>query len=157
MSTFLKISIPSESTKSFNWNLKTETLFPLIKKKKWIDLLILKHISPYLNLSWLLNKYHTSWNFHENRFITDLKDKTELFNSFFEWNVQFGCSEIPPFIHPKTDKSLSKMKFIDKDIKKVISRFTWSTWARFNQDSMINIFGKTMIMPLETIYKKCLE
>ena len=59
--------------------------------------------------------------FHENRFVTNLKEKSEFFNSFFakQCSVIDNGSEIPSFLHPKTDKSLSNITFTEKNIEKV--------------------------------------
>ena len=48
--------------------------------------------------------------FHENRFVTDFKQKAELFNSFFatQCSIIDNGGEIPSYLNPKTDKSLSK-------------------------------------------------
>ena len=60
--------------------------------------------------------------FHENRFVTDFKQKAELFNSFFakQCSIIDNGSEIPSYLNPKTDKSLSNITFTEKDIVKVI-------------------------------------
>ena len=60
--------------------------------------------------------------FHENRFATIFKEKAELFNSFFakQCSVIDNGSEIPSFLHPKTDKCFSNITFTEKDIKKVL-------------------------------------
>ena len=56
-------------------------------------------------------------------FITNFKEEAELFNSFFfakQYTIINNNSEILSFLHPKTDKSLSKIMLTEKDIKKVI-------------------------------------
>ena len=60
--------------------------------------------------------------FHENRFVANFKEKAELLNSFLanQCSVIDNGSEIPLFLHPKTDKSLSNITFTEKDIEKVI-------------------------------------
>ena len=51
--------------------------------------------------------------FHENRFVTNFKEKAELFHSFFakQCSVIDNGSEIPSFLLPKTVKSLSNITF----------------------------------------------
>ena len=80
---------------------------------------------------------------HQNRFVTNFKEKAKLFNSFFAkqcWIIDNG-SEIPSFLHSKTDESLSNITFTEKNIEKVIQSFsfkqsqvmhigmTWSAYA----------------------------
>ena len=64
--------------------------------------------------------------FWENRFVTNFKEKAELFHSFFAKHSVFpnclilfdNASEIPFFLHPKTDKSLSNIIFTQKKKEK---------------------------------------
>ena len=61
-------------------------------------------------------------NFHENIFVADFKEKTELFNSFFytQYSVINNASKIPSTLHLKTEKSLSSIMFTEKDIEKLM-------------------------------------
>ena len=77
----------------------------------------------------VLNSFHNNKKipcippiFHENRFVTNFKEKAELFNSFFakQCSIIDNGSEIPSFLHPKADKSFSKITFTEKDIAKFI-------------------------------------
>ena len=56
---------------------------------------------------------------HENSFVSNFKEKAELFNSFFakQCSIIDNGSEIPSFLHPKTDKSLPNITFTEKDRK----------------------------------------
>ena len=58
--------------------------------------------------------------FHENRFVTNFKEKVELFNSFFakQCSIKDNGSEISSFLYPKTDKSLSNISLTEKDRKR---------------------------------------
>ena len=100
--------------------------------------------------------------FHENRFVTNFKEKAELFNSIFfakQCSIIDNGSEIPLFLHPKTDKSLSNITFTEKDIEKVIQSLDSNKAHGHGMISilMLKICGKSIIKPLLIIYKKCLE
>ena len=95
--------------------------------------------------------------FHENRFATNFKEKAELFNSFFakQCSIIDNGSEIPSFLHTKTDKSLSNIAFTEKDIEKVIQNLDLN---KAHGHDMISIrILKSIIKPLLIIFKKCLE
>ena len=51
-----------------------------------------------------------------------MKEKAELFNSFFtkQCSIIDNGSEIPSFLHPKTEEFLSNITFTESDIEKVI-------------------------------------
>ena len=60
--------------------------------------------------------------FHSNKFVTDFKEKAELFNSFFakQCSLIKNDSKLPPRLRFLTDKGLSTIKFVDTDILKTI-------------------------------------
>ena len=60
--------------------------------------------------------------FHENKFITDFREKAELFNSFFanQCSLIKNTSVLPTNCESLTDKSLSNITFTDNDIWKII-------------------------------------
>ena len=60
--------------------------------------------------------------FHNSKFITDFKEKAELFNSFFakQCSLIKNESKLPPRLHFLTDKRLSMVKFVNNDILKII-------------------------------------
>ena len=86
--------------------------------------------------------------FHKNRFVTNFKEKAELFNSFFakQCSIIDNGSEIPFFLHPKTEKTLSNITLTEKNIEKVIQNL-----------NSTKVYGHDMIKPLLIIYKKCFE
>ena len=60
--------------------------------------------------------------FHDNKFITDFREKAELFNSFFtnQCSLITNTSELLTNCESLTDKSLSNIFFTDNDIGKII-------------------------------------
>ena len=56
--------------------------------------------------------------FHENRFITDFKEKAELFNSFFsnQCSLLKNCSKLPTNLRYVTDKRLRTINFAADNI-----------------------------------------
>ena len=64
--------------------------------------------------------------FHNNKFVTDFKGKTELFNSFFsdQCSLIKNGSKLPPRLHFLTDKRLSTVKFVSNKILKTIQNLT---------------------------------
>ena len=97
--------------------------------------------------------------FHENRFVTNFKEKAELFNSFFakQCSIIDNGSEIPFFLHPKTNKSF--ITFTEKDIEKVIQNLDSNKAHGHDMTSirMLKICDKSIIKLLLIIYKKYLE
>ena len=74
-------------------------------------------------------------------------------------NFKVNGSEIPSFLHSKTEKSLSNATFTEKDIEKVILNLDSSKAHGHDMISirMLKIWGEFIINPLLIIYKKCLE
>ena len=60
--------------------------------------------------------------YHENRFITDFKEKAELFNSFFskKCSLLANYGELSTSLSFQTDKRLSSVIFSAEDIRKII-------------------------------------
>ena len=86
-----------------------------------------------------------------------------MVNSFFakQCSIIHNGSEIPSFVDPKTDKSLSNIMFTEKDIEKVIQSLDPNKAHEHDMVSirMFKICGKSIIKPPPPliIYKKCLE
>ena len=61
---------------------------------------------------------------HNNKFVTDFKEKSELFNSFFakQCSLIENASTLPYEVLLRTDKSLNNIIFSEEDILKVIRR-----------------------------------
>ena len=62
--------------------------------------------------------------FHQNKYVTDFKKKTELFNCFFakQCSKINSSSELPSNICKKTDKSISTVTFTSDDIATLIQK-----------------------------------
>ena len=60
--------------------------------------------------------------FHENRFITDFKEKAELSSSFFsnQCSLLENCSKLPTNLRYVTDKRLRTISFTAVNIEKII-------------------------------------
>ena len=90
--------------------------------------------------------------FHENRFLTNFKEKADLFNCFFakQWSIIDNGSEIPSILHLKTDKYLSNIAFTEKDIVKVIQNLDLNKYHGNDMISirMLKICGKSVLKPL---------
>ena len=61
---------------------------------------------------------------HDNKFITDFKEKSEIFNSFFskQCSLIYNGSTLPSLFPLIIEKSLSDVDFSVEDIKNIISK-----------------------------------
>ena len=74
--------------------------------------------------------------------------------------VKFPLFYIPKLINPiKCDKSLSNVTFTEEDIQKVIQKLDSNKAHGHGKINirMLTIGGKSMIMPVQIIYKQCLK
>ena len=62
--------------------------------------------------------------FHENKFITNFKEKAELFNTFFanQCTLLNNSSVLPNNLTKLTNKSLNTVNFSTDDISKIINK-----------------------------------
>ena len=98
--------------------------------------------------------------FHENRFITDFKEKAELFNSFFcnQCSLLKNCSKLPTNLRYVTHKRLRAINFTADNIEKIIVSLN-SNKAHVHDSisiRMLKIYGDTICKPLELIFKQAL-
>ena len=98
--------------------------------------------------------------FHDKKFITDFKEKSEIFNSFFakQRSLIDNGSALPSLFPLVTDKSLSDVDFLTEDIKNIISKLGSN---KAHGDDMVNIrmlklCHKSFCKPLNIIFKFCL-
>ena len=98
--------------------------------------------------------------FHENRFITDFKEKAELLNSFFsnQCSLLRNCSKLPANLRYVTDKRLRTINFITDNIEKVIESLNSNKGHGHENISirMLKICGNTICKLLELIFKLAL-
>ena len=98
--------------------------------------------------------------FHENRFITDFKEKPEFFNSFFsnQCSLLKNCSKLPTNLRYVTDKRLRTINFRADNIEKIIVSLNPNKAHGHDNISirMLKICGDTICKPLELIFKQAL-
>ena len=98
--------------------------------------------------------------FHENRFITDFKEKAELFNYFFsnQCSLLKNGSKLPTNLRYVTDKRLRTINFTADNIEKIIESLNPNKAHGHDNISirMFKICGDTICKPLELIFKQAL-
>ena len=98
--------------------------------------------------------------FHENRFLTDFKEKTELFNSFFSnhFFLSNKCSTRPTNPKYVTDERLRTINFTADNIEKIIVSLNSNKAHGHLHISMrmLKIFGDTICKSPELIFKQAL-
>ena len=95
--------------------------------------------------------------FHENCFLTDFKEKAELFNSFFtkQCSLIRNDSELPTSLTFNTNNRLSTVSFSHENIGKIIQNFNPNKAHGHSSLSihMLEIYCLTIFRPLEIIFK----
>ena len=98
--------------------------------------------------------------FHNNKFVTDFKEKAELFNSFFakQCSLIKNDSKLPPRLRFLTDKRLSTVKFVNTDILKIIQNLNPNKAHGHDKISirMLKLCIDLLCRPVELIFKDCL-
>ena len=106
-------------------------------------------------------KTHIPPQFHENKFITNFKEKAELFNTFFanQCTLLNNSSVLPNNLAKLTNKSLDTVNFSTDYIFKIINNF--DTNKAHSHDmlsiSMIKLCGNSICKPLSIIFNDCLK
>ena len=99
--------------------------------------------------------------FHENKFLTDFKEKAELFNAFFakQCSLIENSSKLPSHLYYLTDNRLSSESFSRDDIAKIIQNLHPNKVHRHNNISilLLGICGSSICKPLKMIFKQCIE
>ena len=99
--------------------------------------------------------------FHENKFITDFKEKTELFNHFFvnQCSLSSKNSVLPTDLPQLTNKCLDSINFSSSDIAKIISHLDPNKAHCHDVLStrMIKLCVNSICKPLSIIFNDCLK
>ena len=96
--------------------------------------------------------------FHEKKFVTDFKEKVELFNAFYgkQCSLITNSSKLPSHLHYLTDNRLSSVSFSQNDIAKIIQNLDPN--KAHGHDNirihMLKICGSSIYKPLEMIFKQ---
>ena len=99
--------------------------------------------------------------FHDNKYITDFKQKAEIFNSHFskQCSPLINNSKIPSECSRKSNESLSSITFEINDIEKIIKNLDPNKSHGHDMLSirMLKLCGESIYKPLNLIFKSCLE
>ena len=99
--------------------------------------------------------------FHENKFVTDFKEKAERFNALFAKKCSLikNSSKLSSHFHYLTDKRLSSASFSRDEIAKIIQNLDPNKVHGHDNISirMLKICGSSIYKPLNMIFKKCIE
>ena len=98
--------------------------------------------------------------YHNNNYITDFKEKAQIFNNFFtkQCTLVENTSKLPIDAF-KRRNNLSTISFTKDDIAKIIKNVNPNKAHGFNMISirMLKICGDSIWKPLELIFKSCIE
>ena len=99
--------------------------------------------------------------FHENKFITDFKEKAELFNHFFvnQCSLLSNNSVLPTDLPQLTNKCLDSINFSSSDIAKITRYLDPNKAHGHNVLSiwMIKLCWNSIFKPLSIIFNDCLN
>ena len=101
--------------------------------------------------------------FHEDKFVTDFKEKAELFNALFAKQCFLikNSSKLHSHLHYLTDNRLSYVSVSQDDIAKIIQNLDPNKAHGHDNISirMLKICGcgSSIYKPLEMIFKQCIE
>ena len=97
--------------------------------------------------------------FHENEFIADFNEKSEIFNSFAkQCSIIDNGSALPSPFPLITEKSLSNVGFLVEDIKNITTKLDSNKAHGYDMFSirMLKICDESICKPLIIIFKSCL-
>ena len=98
--------------------------------------------------------------YYDNRFITDFKEKAEIFNSLFskQCSLISSNSSLPGYINYTTEKRLSTVTLSVEAIGKIIQNLDSNKGHGYDYVSicMLKICGDSIDEPLEIIFRQAL-
>ena len=98
--------------------------------------------------------------YYDNRFITDFKEKAELFNSFSskQCSLISNNSSLPSYINYTTEKRLSTVALSVEAISKITQNLDSNKAPGHDNISirMLKICGDSIYKPLEIIFRQAL-
>ena len=98
---------------------------------------------------------------HQNKYVTDFKEKAEIFNSFFaeQCSLMNNSSKLPSTFLKRTDKFISSILFSSNDIDRIIRDLDPNKADGHDMISIrtLKICGESISKPLEIIFKSCIE
>ena len=99
--------------------------------------------------------------YHNNNYITDFKEKTELLNNFFakQCTIFNIASKLPTDSLKRTNNCLSTISFTKDDIKKITKNLDPNKAHGYDMISIciLKICGESILKSLELIFKSCIE
>ena len=98
---------------------------------------------------------------HQNKYVTDFKEKAEIFNSFFaeQCSLMNNSSKLPSTFSKRTDKFISSVSFSSNHIARIIRDLDPNNVHGHDMISisMLKICCASISKPLEIIFKSCIE
>ena len=98
---------------------------------------------------------------HQNKYVTDFNKKAEIFNSFFAepCSLMNNCSKLCQTFLKRADKFISSISFSSNDIARIIRDLEPNKAHGHHMISirMLKICSESISMPLEIIFKSCIE
>ena len=99
--------------------------------------------------------------FHQNRYVTKYKDKSELFNNFFanQCSLIKNSSVLPSVLFKRTENVISSINFGSDDIAKIFQKLDPNKAHGHDMISirMLKICGNSIYKPLQLIFRSCIK
>ena len=99
--------------------------------------------------------------YHNNNYITDLKEKAHIFNNFFDKQCTLveNTSKLPIGFFKRTNNLLSTISFTKNGIVKIIKSLNPNKAHDVDMISirMLKTCGDSILKHLELIFKSCIE